>query len=386
MTEARLRILFLAPQPFFEVRGTPLAVLAMVRALAALGHEVDLLTYPQGAAVELGAVRHLRSPGLPVGRVRAGPSLAKLALDVPFLAAAAWRMVRVRYDVVHAVEEAAHLAAPLTRVFRLPLVVDVDSSIPEQLRNSGFARRGPLLWAAEALEDHALRHSAAVITVCDSLTRSVRGRVPHARVFQVEDPPLVNASELPDRAAATALRVSLGLGPDPVVLYSGNFEPYQGVDLLVDAAARVPEAQFLFMGGEAPEIEALSARAANRGARCVFAGKRPVAELPHFLSAADVLVSPRRTGANTPFKVYTYLASGKPLVATRIATHTQLLDDTTALLTDPTAEGLAAGVRQVLSDRASAASRAERGRELIERDYSPARFAEKVRRAYESLG
>ena len=48
MAERRLRVLFLAPQPFFEVRGTPLAVLHLTRALAALGHEVDLLTFPQG--------------------------------------------------------------------------------------------------------------------------------------------------------------------------------------------------------------------------------------------------------------------------------------------------------------------------------------------------
>ena len=85
MTGARLRVLFLAPQPFFEVRGTPLAVLAMVRALAALGHEVDLLTYPQGAAVEVAPARHLRSLRLPVGHVRPGPSLAKLLLDLPFM-------------------------------------------------------------------------------------------------------------------------------------------------------------------------------------------------------------------------------------------------------------------------------------------------------------
>jgi glycosyltransferase involved in cell wall biosynthesis len=385
VTGARLRILFLAPQPFFEVRGTPLAVLAMVRALAALGHEVDLLTYPQGAAVELARVRHLRSPRLPVGRVRAGPSLAKLLLDVPFMAAAAWRLARGRYEVVHAVEEAAHLAAPLARLFRVPLVMDVDSSIPEQLRESGFARRGPLLWAAEVLEAHALRHSAAVITVCESLTRSVVARAPRARVFQVEDPPLVDARELPS-AAGAELRASLGLADAPVVLYSGNFEPYQGVDLLVDAAARVREAQFLFMGGEPAEIARLAARATAAGARCVFAGQRPVAELPRFLSAADVLVSPRRTGANTPFKVYTYLASGKPLVATRIATHTQLLDDTLAVLTEPTAEGLAAGVRQVLAEPEAAMARADRGRRLVERDYSPARFAEKVRRAYEAIG
>ena len=385
MTAARLRVLFLAPQPFFEVRGTPLAVLAMVRALAALGHEVDLLTYPQGAAVELPDVRHLRSPRLPVGRVRAGPSLAKLALDLPFMAAAAWRMARVRYDVVHAVEEAAHLAAPLARFFRLPLVVDVDSSILEQLRESGFARRGPLLWAAQALEGHALRHSAAVITVCESLTRAVRARAPQARVFQVEDPPLVEARELPSPTAAAALRGALGLSDAPVVLYSGNFEPYQGVDLLVDAAARLTGAQFLFMGGEPAEIARMAARAAASGARCVFAGKRPVSELPLFLAAADVLVSPRRTGANTPFKVYTYLASGKPVVATRIATHTQLLDDSLAVLTEPTPEGLASGVRRALADPAAAAARAQRGRQLIEREYSAARFEEKVRRAYEAL-
>ena len=82
----RLRILFLAPQPFFEVRGTPLAVLHMTRALGELGHQVDLLTFPQGEAAPTPGVRHLRSLWLPVGRVKAGPSLAKMLLDVPFAA------------------------------------------------------------------------------------------------------------------------------------------------------------------------------------------------------------------------------------------------------------------------------------------------------------
>src|SRR5258708_11325137 len=145
----RLRILFLAPQPFFEVRGTPLAVLAMVRALVRLGHRVDLLTFPQGEPVDVPGLTHRRSLGLPVGRVRAGPSLAKLALDLPFLGEAVWRMATGGYDVVHAVEEAAHLAAPVPRLFGGPLVAGVDSSLPDLLRYSGFAARGPLPWAAE---------------------------------------------------------------------------------------------------------------------------------------------------------------------------------------------------------------------------------------------
>ena len=354
----------------------------MVTALAAQGHEVELLTYAQGDDVVLAGVRHRRSLSLPVGRVRAGPSLAKLLLDIPFMARAWWRMAVGRFDVVHAVEEAAHLAAPLARLLRLPLVVDVDSSIPAQMRESGFATRGPLLWAAEALEGHALRHSAAVVTVCSSLTDGVRGRVPHARVFQIEDPPLhAGAASAADVAA---LKAALGLDHRPVVLYSGNFERYQGVELLAGAAGEMPEAQFVFMGGEPDQVARVRARTA-RGAACVFAGKRATSELPAFLGAAAVVVSPRITGANTPFKVYTYLAAGRPMVATRILTHTQLLDDSVAWLVEPTPAGLAAGIRSALADPEEARRRAARGLALIAREYSEARHAEKVAAAYTAI-
>jgi len=382
-----VRILFLAPQPFFEVRGTPLAVLHLTKTLGSLGHEVDLLTFPRGKAVPIDGVRHLRSLPLPVGRVKAGPSLAKMALDVPFAAEAAARIALGRYDVVHAVEEAAHLAAPFTRLLGVPLVMDVDSLIPDQLRYSGFATRGPILWLAETLEQSALRQAAAVVTVCTSLTESVRARRADAAVYQIEDPPLTDHAHLPGGDAVATLRRELSLPPGPVVLYSGNFEPYQGVDLLVDAMAEVEGARAVFMGGEPHEIAELKARAREKGAaeRCVFAGKRPPSELPVFLAAADVLASPRRKGTNTPFKLYTYLASGRPIVATRILSHTQVIDEKTAFLVDPTPEALAAGLRAALEQPDEARARAERGLDLVEREYSEARYREKVERAYAAV-
>jgi glycosyltransferase involved in cell wall biosynthesis len=228
-----------------------------------------------------------------------------------------------------------------------------------------------------------LRHAAAVITVCTSLTEGVRARAPGAAVFQVEDPPLVDATA-PAADEVAGLRAALRLDARPVVLYSGNFEEYQGVDLLVDAAARVAEAQFVFMGGEPGEIEPARARAQAAGAadRCVFAGKRSPTELPPFLALADLVASPRRRGVNTPFKVYTYLASGRPLLATRIVSHTQVLDDTNAWLVEATPDALASGIRAALHDPREAARRAERGRALVDREYSPARYAQKVRAAY----
>jgi glycosyltransferase involved in cell wall biosynthesis len=386
-TTARLRILVLAPQPFFEVRGTPLAVRALVGVLGEMGHAVDLLTFPRGETVPLAPVRQLRSARLPVGRVRPGFSLAKALLDVPFLIEGGARMLLGRYDVVHAVEEAAHLIAPMARLFRRPYVMDVDSSIPEQLAASRLPFRRPLAAVARALETHALRRSTAVVTVCGSLTESVHRVAPGAAVFQIEDPPLVSAEARATPEEIGALRATLGIGERQVALYSGNLEHYQGVNLLVDAAAHLDGVTIVVMGGEHAEIEALKGRARDLGAahRVVFAGKRPPSELPAFLGLADVLVSPRREGRNTPFKLYTYLASGKPLVATAIPTHTQLLHAGIATLVEPTAEGLVAGIRQVLGDPLAAVERAVRARSLIEREFGPQAFAGKVRRAYEHV-
>jgi glycosyltransferase involved in cell wall biosynthesis len=376
-----LRILFLAPQPFFEVRGTPLAVLALTRALAEEGHSIDLLTFGQGRPVDLPGVKHLRSLALGVGRVRPGFSLAKLILDVPFMMQAGWLIAFGRYDAVHAVEEAAHLAAPLARLRGLPLVMDVDSSLAEQLRRKGGAAR-LLLGIVGVLERFALRTSAAVITVCRDLTEGARRQAPQASVFQVEDPPLVDPARPARHAEVDSLRAALKLGSGPVAFYSGNLEPYQGVELLVDALPTVPEVQLVVMGGESAEISKLGGRAGRSAARCFFVGKRDPEELPRFLALADVVVSPRSSGGNTPFKIYTYLAAGRPIVATRISTHTQLLDDSLAMLVEPTAEGLAAGLRAVLADPAAAERRARRGQALIEREYGVVRFRAKVAEAY----
>ncbi len=59
----------------------------------------------------------------------------------------------------------------------------------------------------------------------------------------------------------------------------------------------------------------------------IFTGQRPAEEIPRYLDAATVLVSPRASGTNTPLKIYQYLRSGRPIVATRLRTHTQVLND-----------------------------------------------------------
>src|SRR5439155_6069552 len=119
------------------------------------------------------------------------------------------------------------------------------------------------------------------------------------------------------------------------------------------------------------------ARAAGIEDVTIFAGERPASEIPAYLLAADVLVSPRSRGTNTPLKIYQYLRSGKPIVATRLVTHTQVLSDQTAVLTGATPEEFAAGILSGLTDRSRADAIGARALELAETKYSYEAYLER---------
>ena len=381
-----MRILFLAPQPFHEVRGTPLAVAALARTLGEMGHDVDLLTFPQGDAWNAPRVRLLRSARLTKRRIRPGFSMGKALQDMPF----AWKAARLArsgsYDVVHAVEESALLVAPLVPE-GVKFVVDMDSELAEQLGHAKSVLVRALGPLAQSLHDRALRRADLAIVINARLAAAARSVCPRLPIHQIEDPPLVASLTEADRVAALALRRELRLGDATVVLYTGNFEPYQGVDLLAQTATAVGDARFVFVGGEAEDIEAVKGRlSVETRERTRFVGKQPPATLPRWMALADILASPRTLGGNTPFKIYTYLASGKPILATRLDTHTQVLSDETAFLVEPTPAGLARGIEAAIANPSERARRAANGRALLDREYSVARYREKVRAAYATLG
>jgi glycosyltransferase involved in cell wall biosynthesis len=102
--------------------------------------------------------------------------------------------------------------------------------------------------------------------------------------------------------------------------------------------------------------------------------------MPRFLALGDALVSPRSHGKNTPLKIYSYLRSAKPIVATRILTHTQVLDDEVAILTEPTPEAFARGIDTVVSDRERAREIGANARRRSDLEYSYERYLERTRR------
>jgi glycosyltransferase involved in cell wall biosynthesis len=387
-----VRILMIAPEPFFEPRGTPFSEYHRIRALTALGHQIDLVTYPFGQSVSMPGLRVFRSLRPPfVRHVKIGPSLAKIPLDALLALSATRRALTGRYDAIHSHEEGGLIGAVLAAALRVPHLYDMHSSLPQQLSNFAFSRSRLIKQAFLAIERFMIRRSRVVIVICPSLEETVRAIEPGARTVLIENAP-GSAEDSATPADAAAVRRTFGLADTtPLILYTGTFEAYQGLDLLFGAMAIVrrarPDARLLLAGGRADQVARAreQARAAGIEDVTIFAGERPAQEIPAYLLACDLLVSPRSRGTNTPLKIYQYLRSGKPIVATRLLTHTQVLSDETAILTGASAAEYAEGMLAGLTDRQRAADVGRRARELADTKYSYAAYLARTRQACDAL-
>ncbi|MGE0114228.1 MAG: glycosyltransferase [Steroidobacteraceae bacterium] len=380
---AALRILMVAPQPFFRPRGTPFSVLHRIRALIALGHQVDLITYPFGEDVAMPGLTILRSARVPLVRdVKIGPSFSKLLLDIPLFFATLKALRSRHYDLVHSHEEAAFFCAPLTRKFGLIHVYDMHSSLPQQLDNFKSFNFGPIRKVFSTLENHVLSTCDGVITICQDLAEVALPRCtdkPHAMIENTGDDAMVFGDTKPADGAEI-----MDFTDHRVVLYTGTFEAYQGLDLLLDAFAlvrpKIDRVQLVLVGGRPHQVEAYRAKAQALGidAFTAFVGQVHPSQIPHYIKASELIVSPRSSGTNTPLKIYGYLRSGRPIVATNLYTHTQTLNPQVAELVPPTAEDLAAGILKVLNDSTYAQLLSDAARRLSDAEYSDAAYLRKM--------
>jgi glycosyltransferase involved in cell wall biosynthesis len=365
-----MRILMVAPEAFFTPHGTPLSVYHRIAELEAIGHEIEVLTYPIGAPPPGLRSRVHRSLGLPFATtIRPGPSCLKAAFDV-LLAIRLLRLLRRQtFDLIYAHEEAAFMAALATRILPVPYIYEMHSSLPAQIAAARDSI-GSRLFAL--IERHSVRHARGVVATSPGIAAIARQVEPGKPVLT-----LLNLYRFDSRVSADRvcqLRQTLDVAADAkMVLYTGSFVELQALDLLVLAIPRVlarePRVRFVFVGGQAHEIRRLRRLASTVGVRdtLILEPTRPQEEMPVFMAAADVLVSPRMDGLNAPGKLLCYLNAGRPVVATDCPVHTQILTGDTAILTPPTAAGLAQGILIALADRGLVARITANARRMVER-------------------
>ena len=379
-----MRILLLAPHPFYQERGTPIAVSLILQVVSKRGDEVDVVTFHEGQNPVYPGVTIHRIPSLFFAKgVRPGFSLKKLVCDAFLFLKVLQRVVKDPYDVIHAVEESVFMALVIKWVFGIPYIYDMDSSLAQQMVEK-YSWLSKIKFLLNACEGIVIRHARAVLPVCEALAQVVRGNK-QDNVMILHDVPLSGKQTSQNR---TSLKQELGLHGS-LVMYVGNLEHYQGIDLLLNSFALVaeedPDVNLVIIGGEEQDITryAKMAEALQIYPRVHFLGPKPVEELGTYLAEADILVSPRIAGNNTPMKVYSYLQSGVPVVATDLLTHTQVMNDRVGELVRPTPEEFSAGLLRLLGNDRLRRQLGTAAQELIKTHFSFEAFSQKVNQLYD---
>jgi len=399
MTAAQLRIAVLCPHFAPDTAPTGAVMTRIVSELAALGHRVDVITalpWYRAHSVEPGwDGRWVRREATAWGSVtRVNPfagddkrNLVRRAAGfVGFSALAGLNSLRGgRVDAVVAMSPPLTLgltgwATHLVR--RGPLIFNIQDVFPDAAVQTGAITNRWIIAAANWLE-RVSYHRAAVVTVlssdlCDNVAAKVReSKRADIRVI----PNFVDTEFIRPMNRMTSLRHELGIGDETVVLYAGNVGFSQSLEIVIDAAAALPQLTFLINGDGAARAS-LQQRAAGL-ANVRFSGYQNHERLPEVLATGDIHLVPLRGGlgrVSVPSKTYSILAAGRPVLA-MIDPGTEvprLLAESRGGVSVPPddAESFQQALEQLAADPEQGTAMGAAGRRWVEQAVSPAAVAQ----------
>jgi glycosyltransferase involved in cell wall biosynthesis len=318
-----------------------------------VAHTVGVIGGLEAAGVEVQPVSSDRLPGVvaPTDIVRPETwfdgwlrEAEDLAYNVAFFGAALRAARRTRPRAIYQRHTAFNIAgALLSRLLRLPLVLEFNSSELWKGRYWGGLR---LTRPAALVERINLRAADRVVVVSEVLKMQVvAAGVPAEKI--VVNPNGVDPTQFRPDVDAAAVRTRLGLEGAVVVGFSGTFGVWHGIPTLAEVLAPVlrsrPQVRWLLIGdGPLRHLVEKAIRKSGLDGRVCLPGLVPHAEMPAYLAACDVLVSPHGRQADggeffgSPTKLFEYMAAGRPIVASRVGQIADVLQDgESALLVPP---------------------------------------------------
>jgi glycosyltransferase involved in cell wall biosynthesis len=358
-----VRIAYFADVRFPLERANGIQTMETCHALARRGHDVDLIVRPDTHAPARDPFMYYGLP--PEARLRverapiSGPAPTR---RLGYLAFALGRAIgRSRADILVTRDlgvASALLEVPAT--LRPPLVYeshgyapDVAAALPELVATATRPSARKLRRLANR-EAHVWRRADGYVTITAGLRAEFEERHgPRERVSVIPD-----GVRLGPGGPGAAPRAS-----HAVVAYAGHLYAWKGVDVLLDALARVPGTRGLIVGGHAEEpdlarVKALAERLAISD-RVTFTGLVDPGRVADLLSQANVLALPNPASAistrfTSPLKLFEYMAAGRPIVASDLPSIREVLEhEVTALLVAPgDSAAMAGAIERLLADPA----------------------------------
>ncbi len=338
-----MRILFIAPTGFFADYGCHVRIRGHAQALQRRGHEVRIVTYPAGR--DIPGLRTIRPPLLSRHRRMAvGSSWRKILLDA-VLAPLAWTAsFRFHPHIIHGVlHEGALLGWLPSRFRRVPLVFDYQGSLTGEMLDHGFlSERAAWVGLWRRLERWIDHRPHLILASSQHGARMLVEQfgVPPTRVralLDSVDPTQFRPITPADAPHLARLRARWRLPLNrPLVVYLGLLAPYQGIDLLLEAARLLHQASdlprserphFLIMGFPHVDRYRRQAQALGIAKHVTFTGAIPFEEAPAYLRLGTLAVAPKLSTSEGSGKVLTYMATGLPVVAFDTPVHREYLGE-----------------------------------------------------------
>jgi glycosyltransferase involved in cell wall biosynthesis len=396
-----VRILYLADIRFPLERANGIQSMETCHALAARGHTVTLVVRPDSHTPARDPFEFYGLPPLDACRIEVapitGPVVARRAGYVAFAIGRA--LGRTRQDLIFTRD--LGLASLLLRIpaaLRAPVVyeahgiaADVAAALPGLLTGAPKASPAKLRRLARR-EAHVWSAADGYVTITEGLKRELERRFgTRTRIAVVPDG--TRATEVTegtqDLATDRTEHTEFTIG------YAGHLYPWKGVDLVIEAVAALKDTRGLIIGGHEKEADLARVKAfaaqLNCASRITFTGLIPPADVAARLREADVVTLPNpasaiSTGFTSPLKLFEYMASGRPIVASDLPSLREVLrHEDNALLVEPgNPQALTAGILRIKNDAALGARLAARARDDV-REFTWARRAGRLETLFAGL-
>jgi glycosyltransferase involved in cell wall biosynthesis len=398
MHTAHFSILMIASTSFFSDYGNHVRIWEEARALQRRGHRLILTTYHNGDNMPGLDIR--RSWDIPwIKRAVVGSSRHKLYLDLGL----AWRALRValhqRPTIIHAhTHEAASIGAALKRLTGAPLILDYQGSMTSEMLDHGFvSKRSPLYLPLTRLERSLNQQADAIMTSTHNAAAMLRrdrtldpARI-HAIIDGVDTERFRPYDRSPEWAAQQVeLRQQLGIPAGRrIVVYIGLLAPYQGTNVLIEAAKMVseqqPDVHFLIMGHPDPQSYRAYAESLGVGGNVTLPGRIIYRDLHSYLALGEVAVAPKMSLTEGNGKISNYMAMGLPVVAFDTPVSREILGDIGIYAQRGSASDLAAKIAYALNQRECAAQLGAAGRARAIAEFSWDQAVQRIEAIYTAV-
>lgn len=320
-----MKILMIAPTPFFADRGCHVRIYEEIKALQKMGHKITLVTYNIGQ--NMSGIKVIRIPNLFFWykKLEAGPSWWKPFLDLLLVIKSIQVYRKSDYDIIHAHLHEGALVGYITKFSKLkkvPLVFDFQGSLTGELMAHHFIREHKYLYGFFRFMEKIINKMADIIITSSigSYNELVNEfKIDVNNVVYIQDGVGEGFYKTVAKSKINHLKKQLKIDIDKlVIIYIGVLSQYQGVDIILASARKIVKSnkKVHFVIGGYPNIDSYKQIAIKMGiAEYVsFPGRIPYLESLSYLAMGDVAVSPKISKTEANGKLFYYAAAGKPSV------------------------------------------------------------------------